>query len=87
MRNRGSAALNMRRTADWPLHATAGFLLPAANFSIFSTRMTSSPPGIDYYLTKPVKKSALVAHILAAQPPGTAPVLPEEVPDQAAAAS
>lgn len=43
--------------------------------------------GIDYYLTKPVKKSALVAHILAAQPSGTAPVLPEEVPDQAAAAS
>ena len=40
--------------------------------------------GIDHYLTKPLKKAHLVEHILAAQPPGTLPVLDE---DQAAAAS
>jgi len=34
--------------------------------------------GIDYYLTKPVKKPELIEHILAAQPKGTEPVLPED---------
>ena len=44
--------------------------------------------GIDHYLTKPLKKAALIDHILAAQPQGTAPVFSDEVPeDQAAAAS
>jgi signal transduction histidine kinase/CheY-like chemotaxis protein len=43
--------------------------------------------GIDYYLTKPVKKAELVEHILAALPPGVQPVQPEALPDQAAAAS
>ncbi|MDA8584906.1 ATP-binding protein [Rhodobacteraceae bacterium] len=31
--------------------------------------------GIDHYLTKPVKKAALIEHILQAQPDGTEPVL------------
>ncbi|MCV6593205.1 MAG: ATP-binding protein [Silicimonas sp.] len=34
--------------------------------------------GIDQYLTKPVKKPALIEHILEAQPEGTAPVLDAE---------
>ena len=33
--------------------------------------------GIDHYLTKPVKKPALIEHILAAQPENTEPVLEE----------
>ena len=41
--------------------------------------------GIDHYLTKPVKKAALIDYILDAWPKGTQPVLNEE--DQAAIAS
>jgi CheY-like chemotaxis protein len=41
--------------------------------------------GIDFYLTKPVKKAELVSHILEHCPVDLEPVLP--VPDQAAAAS
>ena len=40
--------------------------------------------GIDHYLTKPIKKSALTEHILAAQPEGTEPVL-EDAPVAASA--
>ena len=42
--------------------------------------------GIDHYLTKPVKKAALIDHILAAWPEKSQPVFPEEAV-QAAAAS
>ncbi len=34
--------------------------------------------GIDYYLTKPIKKLEVIDHILAAQPQETQPVLPDE---------
>ncbi|MEO9823434.1 MAG: response regulator [Paracoccaceae bacterium] len=43
--------------------------------------------GIDYYLTKLLKKADLIEHILAARPDGTEEVLPQDVADQAAAAS
>jgi CheY-like chemotaxis protein len=44
--------------------------------------------GIDYYLTKPVKKAELIEHILAARPDNAEEVLPqEEAQDQATAAS
>ncbi|MBT8409937.1 MAG: response regulator [Alphaproteobacteria bacterium] len=36
--------------------------------------------GIDYYLTKPLKKAALIEHILAALPEGVRPPVPDEAP-------
>ena len=44
--------------------------------------------GIDFYMTKPVKKVGLIEHILNAQPDGTLPVFPDEAEvAQAATAS
>ena len=43
--------------------------------------------GIDYYLTKPLKKAELIEHILAARPDMVEDVLPPQEMDQAAAAA